>query len=139
MVLAVRVYAFIEGSLVVAEALQFSDSEYNVIYDTAAVMDIFLLGFSALIASVGGLFVGMLPNTPDWLHTEDLEALKGVLIKKEAPSYDLARFLRDGDGPVSPLLWLAEPNSTGSPGRGILARSEFEFTAPNLHLYSYTS
>ncbi|WP_259115168.1 YqhA family protein, partial [Salinibacter ruber] len=43
----------------------------------------FLLGFSVLIASVGiyELFVGVLPNMPDWLRMEDLDALKGVLVK----------------------------------------------------------
>jgi uncharacterized membrane protein YqhA len=47
------------------------------------VVDLFLLGFSVLIASVGiyELFVGALPNLPSWLRMEDLESLKGVLIK----------------------------------------------------------
>lgn len=81
--LVVTVYALVEGGFVVAEILQFSDSEYNVIYDTMTVVDLFLLGFSVLIASVGiyELFVGVLPKIPDWLRMEDLEALKGVLVK----------------------------------------------------------
>ena len=80
--LVVTVYAFVEGGVVV-EILQFSNAEYNVIYDTMTVVDLFLLGFSVLIASVGiyELFVGVLPDVPDWLRVEDLESLKGVLIK----------------------------------------------------------
>ena len=81
--LVVMIYAFVEGGFVVAEILQFSDSEYSVIYDTMTVVDLFLLSFSVLIASVGiyELFVGVLPNMPDWLRMEDLDALKGVLVK----------------------------------------------------------
>jgi len=81
--LVVMTYAFVEGGFVVAEILQFSDSEYSVIYDTMTVVDLFLLSFSVLIASVGiyELFVGVLPNMPDWLRMEDLESLKGVLVK----------------------------------------------------------
>ena len=81
--LVVTVYAFVEGGGVVIEILQFSNAEYNVIYDTMTVVDLFLLSFSVLIASVGiyELFVGVLPNMPDWLRVEDLESLKGVLIK----------------------------------------------------------
>jgi uncharacterized membrane protein YqhA len=81
--LVVMVYAFVEGGFVVAEILQFSGSEQTVIYDTMTVVDLFLLGFSVLIASVGiyELFVGVLPNMPEWLRMEDLESLKGVLIK----------------------------------------------------------
>jgi uncharacterized membrane protein YqhA len=81
--LVVIVYAFVEGSFVVAKILRFADSEYSVIYDTMTVVDLFLLGFSVLIASVGiyELFVGVLPNMPDWLRMEDLESLKGVLVK----------------------------------------------------------
>jgi uncharacterized membrane protein YqhA len=81
--LVVIVYAFVEGGLVVAEILQFSGSEQSVIYDTMTVVDLFLLGFSVLIASVGiyELFVGVLPNMPEWLRMEDLESLKGVLVK----------------------------------------------------------
>ena len=81
--LVVMIYAFVEGGFVVAEILQFSDSEYSVIYDTMTVVDLFLLSFSVLIASVGiyELFVGVLPNMPDWLRMEDLESLKGVLVK----------------------------------------------------------
>ena len=81
--LVVIVYAFVEGGLVVAEILQFSGSEQTVIYDTMTVVDLFLLGFSVLIASVGiyELFVGVLPNMPEWLRMEDLESLKGVLVK----------------------------------------------------------
>ena len=72
--LVVMIYAFVEGGFVVAEILQFSDSEYSVIYDTMTVVDLFLLSFSVLIASVGiyELFVGVLPNMPDWLRMEDL-------------------------------------------------------------------
>jgi len=79
----VMVYAFVEGGSVVAEILEFSDSEESVIYDTMTVVDLFLLGFSVLIASVGiyELFVGVLANMPDWLRMEDLESLKGVLVK----------------------------------------------------------
>jgi Predicted membrane protein len=79
----VTVYAFVEGGFVVAEILQFSSSEQRVIYDTMTVVDLFLLGFSVLIASVGiyELFVGVLPNMPGWLRVEDLESLKAVLIK----------------------------------------------------------
>jgi uncharacterized membrane protein YqhA len=81
--LVVIIYAFVEGGFVVAEILQFVDSEYSVIYDTMTVVDLFLLGFSVLIASVGiyELFVGALPNLPGWLRMEDLESLKGVLVK----------------------------------------------------------
>jgi len=81
--LVVIAYAFAEGSFAAAEILRFSDSEYNVIYDTMTVVDLFLLGFTVLIASVGiyELFVGALPNMPDWLRMEDLESLKGVLVK----------------------------------------------------------
>jgi uncharacterized membrane protein YqhA len=81
--LVVTTYAFVEGGFVVAEILQFSDSGYSVIYNAMKVVDLFLLGFSILIASVGiyELFVGVLPNMPDWLRMEDLESLKGVLIK----------------------------------------------------------
>jgi uncharacterized membrane protein YqhA len=81
--LVVIVYAAVEGGFVVVEILQFADSEYSVIYDTMTVVDLFLLGFSVLIASVGiyELFVGALPNLPDWLRMEDLESLKGVLVK----------------------------------------------------------
>jgi uncharacterized membrane protein YqhA len=81
--LVVMIYAFVEGGSVVAEILQFSGSEETVIYDTMTVVDLFLLGFSVLIASVGiyELFVGVLPNMPDWLRMEDFDALKGVLIK----------------------------------------------------------
>ena len=81
--LVVIAYAFTEGSFAAAEILRFSDSEYNVIYDTMTVVDLFLLGFTVLIASVGiyELFVGALPNMPDWLRVEDLESLKGVLVK----------------------------------------------------------
>jgi uncharacterized membrane protein YqhA len=81
--LVVTAYAFIEGGSVVAEILQFSDPEYSVIYNAMKVVDLFLLGFSVLIASVGiyELFVGVLPNMPDWLRMEDLDALKGVLVK----------------------------------------------------------
>ncbi len=79
----VMLYAVVEGGFVVAEILQFSDSEYSVIYDTMTVVDLFLLGFSVLIASVGiyELFVGALPTLPGWLRMDDLEALKGVLVK----------------------------------------------------------
>ena len=79
----VTLYAVVEGGFVVAEILQFSDSEYSVIYDTMTVVDLFLLGFSVLIASVGiyELFVGALPTLPGWLRMDDLEALKGVLVK----------------------------------------------------------
>jgi uncharacterized membrane protein YqhA len=79
----VMVYAFVEGGFVVAEILEFSDSEYSVIYNAMTVVDLFLLGFSVLIASVGiyELFVGVLPNMPDWLRMEDLDSLKGVLVK----------------------------------------------------------
>ncbi len=79
----VTAYAFIEGGLVVAEILQFSESEYSVIYNAMKVVDLFLLGFSILIASVGiyELFVGVLPNMPGWLRMTDLDSLKGVLIK----------------------------------------------------------
>jgi uncharacterized membrane protein YqhA len=81
--LVVTAYAFVEGGGVVVDILQFSDAEYTVIYDTMTVVDLFLLGFSVLIAAVGiyELFVGVLPNMPDWLRLEDLESLKGVLIK----------------------------------------------------------
>jgi uncharacterized membrane protein YqhA len=81
--LVVTAYAFIEGGLVVAEILQSSDPEYSVIYNAMKVVDLFLLGFSILIASVGiyELFVGVLPNMPGWLRIEDLDSLKGVLIK----------------------------------------------------------
>ena len=81
--LVVIAYAFVEGGFVVAEILQFSGSEQSVIYDTMTVVDLFLLGFSVLIASVGiyELFVGVLPNMPGWLRMEDLESLKGVLVK----------------------------------------------------------
>lgn len=81
--LVVIVYAFVEGGFVVAEILRFSGSEQSVIYDTMTVVDLFLLGFSVLIASVGiyELFVGVLPNMPGWLRMEDLESLKGVLVK----------------------------------------------------------
>lgn len=81
--LVVMVYAFVEGGSVVGDILQFSSSEESVIYDTMTVVDLFLLGFTVLIASVGiyELFVGVLPNMPDWLRMEDFEALKGVLIK----------------------------------------------------------
>lgn len=81
--LVVMVYAFVEGGFVVAEILQFADSEYSVIYDTMTVVDLFLLSFSVLIASVGiyELFVGALPNLPGWLRMEDFESLKGVLVK----------------------------------------------------------
>lgn len=81
--LVVMVYAFVEGSVVAAEILQFTDSEQTVIYDTMTVVDLFLLSFSVLIASVGiyELFVGVLPGMPDWLRMEDLESLKGVLVK----------------------------------------------------------
>jgi len=81
--LVVTAYAFIEGGSVVAEILRFSDSEYSVIYNAMKVVDLFLLGFSVLIASVGiyELFVGVLPTMPDWLRMEDLDALKGVLVK----------------------------------------------------------
>jgi hypothetical protein len=51
--LVVTAYAFIEGGLVVAEILQSSDPEYSVIYNAMKVVDLFLLGFSILIASVG--------------------------------------------------------------------------------------
>jgi len=81
--LVVMVYAFVEGGFVVAEILQFADSEYSVIYDTMTVVDLFLLSFSVLIASVGiyELFVGALPTLPGWLRIEDFESLKGVLVK----------------------------------------------------------
>jgi uncharacterized membrane protein YqhA len=81
--LGVIAYAFVEGGFVVAEILRFSGSEQRVIYDTMTVVDLFLLGFSVLIASVGiyELFVGVLPNMPAWLRIEDLESLKGVLVK----------------------------------------------------------
>ena len=81
--LVVMIYAFVEGGFAAIEILQFSDSEYNIIYNTMTVVDLFLLGFSVLIASVGiyELFVGVLPNMPDWLRMEDLESLKGVLVK----------------------------------------------------------
>jgi len=81
--LIVMIYAFVEGGFAAIEILQFSDSEYNIIYNTMTVVDLFLLGFSVLIASVGiyELFVGVLPNMPDWLRMEDLESLKGVLVK----------------------------------------------------------
>jgi len=81
--LVVMVYAFVEGGFVVAEILQFAGSEYGVIYDTMTVVDLFLLSFSVLIASVGiyELFVGALPTLPGWLRIEDFESLKGVLVK----------------------------------------------------------
>jgi len=62
---------------------QLSNAEYTVIYGTMTVVDLFLLGFSVLVAAVGiyELFVGALPNMPNWLRLEDLESLKGVLIK----------------------------------------------------------
>ncbi|MEM1271145.1 MAG: YqhA family protein, partial [Bacteroidota bacterium] len=58
--LVVMVYASVEGAVVVSKILQFSDSEYRVIYNTMTIVDLFLLGFSVLIASVGiyELFVG---------------------------------------------------------------------------------
>ncbi|MEM1128049.1 MAG: YqhA family protein, partial [Bacteroidota bacterium] len=47
------------------------------------VVDLFLLGFSVLIASVGiyELFVGPLREMPAWLRIADLDALKAALIK----------------------------------------------------------
>ena len=81
--LVVTAYAFVEGGGVVVDILQFSDAEYTIIYDTMTVVDLFLLGFSVLVAAVGiyEFFVGVLPNMPNWLRLEDLESLKGVLIK----------------------------------------------------------
>lgn len=81
--LVVMIYAAVEGGQVVAKILEFSTSEYRVIYNTMTVVDLFLLGFSVLIASVGiyELFVGALPNMPMWLRVKDFDALKAVLIK----------------------------------------------------------
>ncbi|MEM6647121.1 MAG: YqhA family protein [Bacteroidota bacterium] len=81
--LVVMVYAAVEGGQVVAKILAFNASEYRVIYNTMTVVDLFLLGFSVLIASVGiyELFVGALPNMPLWLRVTDFDELKGVLIK----------------------------------------------------------
>jgi len=84
-ILAVTVLAFatVEGSVVITEILGFEDSEGSVIYDTMTVVDLFLLSFSVLIASVGiyELFVGSLPALPRWLRMDDFESLKGILIK----------------------------------------------------------
>jgi uncharacterized membrane protein YqhA len=80
---AVLVFATVEGGVVIAEILRFEDSEGSVIYDTMTVVDLFLLSFSVLIASVGiyELFVGSLPTLPRWLRMDDFESLKGILIK----------------------------------------------------------
>jgi uncharacterized membrane protein YqhA len=79
----VLVFATVEGSVVITEILGFEDSEGSVIYDTMTVVDLFLLSFSVLIASVGiyELFVGSLPALPHWLRMDDFESLKGILIK----------------------------------------------------------
>ncbi|MEM6785654.1 MAG: YqhA family protein [Bacteroidota bacterium] len=81
--IVVMVYATVEGGFVVAETLQFSNSESRVIYDTMTVVDLFLLGFSVVIASVGiyELFVGTLSGMPEWLRIDNFDTLKGILIK----------------------------------------------------------
>ncbi|MEM8559593.1 MAG: YqhA family protein [Bacteroidota bacterium] len=81
--LVVMIYATVEGGFVVAETLQFSNSESRVIYDTMTVVDLFLLGFSVLIASVGiyELFVENLTGVPAWLQIDDFDTLKGILLK----------------------------------------------------------
>ncbi|MEM1093316.1 MAG: YqhA family protein [Bacteroidota bacterium] len=81
--LVVMAYAMVEGGSVVAKILEFNSSEYRVIYNTMTVVDLFLLGFSVLIAAVGiyELFVGALPNMPLWLRVTDFDTLKAVLIK----------------------------------------------------------
>ncbi|MEM0964341.1 MAG: YqhA family protein, partial [Bacteroidota bacterium] len=81
--LVVMLYATVEGALVLAKILQFSGSGSSVIYSTMTVVDLFLLGFTVLIASVGiyELFVGEVAEIPAWLRVGDLDALKGVLIK----------------------------------------------------------
>ena len=81
--LAVLVYTFVEGSVVIEKILKFSSSEDTVIYSAMGVVDLILLSFSIFIASIGiyELFVDPIANLPAWLQIEDLDALKGMLIK----------------------------------------------------------
>ena len=81
--LAVMVYAFVEGAYVINNIFNFSTSEANVIFEAMSILDLILLSFSIFITSIGifELFVYSIPDLPDWLQIENLDALKAVLIK----------------------------------------------------------
>lgn len=81
--LAVTIYAFVEGVHVVGLILKFSYTESKVIYQALSILDLILLSFSIFITSIGiyELFVKALPELPAWMQVDDLDALKGMLIK----------------------------------------------------------
>ncbi|MEM6265706.1 MAG: YqhA family protein [Bacteroidota bacterium] len=81
--LAVLLYTLFGGTGVVQKILEFSPKEDTVIYGAMGIVDLILLSFSILIASIGiyELFVSPLKNLPAWLQVKDLDELKGMLIK----------------------------------------------------------
>ncbi|MBX2876719.1 MAG: YqhA family protein [Saprospiraceae bacterium] len=80
---AVLLYTFMEGALVIGKILKFSTTEDTVIYSAMGVVDLVLLSFSIFIAAIGiyELFVNPIERLPQWLQVQDLDALKSMLVK----------------------------------------------------------
>lgn len=81
--LALTVYAIGEGIDVVTDMIASPGAESKIIYKTMSTVDLILLAFSVYIASIGiyELFVKPISYLPAWIQVDDLDALKGMLIK----------------------------------------------------------
>ncbi len=82
--IAVTFYSLVEGFQVVEQIATFKSSENkDVAYEAMHVVDLFLLGFTILIASLGlyELFIHPIPSLPEWLRVYDLDQLKDMLVK----------------------------------------------------------
>lgn len=76
-------YAFYEGFHTVNKILTLSEEEHRVIYKAMTILDLILLSFSIFITSIGiyELFVKPIDNLPKWIHVDDLDSLKAMLVK----------------------------------------------------------
>ncbi|MEL7249248.1 MAG: YqhA family protein [Bacteroidota bacterium] len=85
--LAVLFYTLVEGFHVFESILGFTTVEGRVIYNAMGILDLILLSFSIFIAAIGiyELFVNPIEHLPAWLQVDDLDALKGMLIKIIVP------------------------------------------------------
>lgn len=81
--LAVTLYTFIDGFLVINKILDHNANGSKVIYNALGVLDLILLSLSIFIASFGiyELFVKPIATLPNWMQVKDLDALKAMLIK----------------------------------------------------------
>ena len=85
--MAVLFYTLVEGFHVLETILGFGSAEGRVIYNAMGILDLILLSFSIFIAAIGiyELFVSPIERLPAWLQVEDLDELKGMLIKIIVP------------------------------------------------------